>query len=380
MKITIIAPVFPFRGGIAQSTEILYHKLKTRGHDVQIINFQRQYPNVFFPGKSQFVADAEAVSDVESERVVDSINPFSWYKAFLRISRFQPQLLIFRYWMPFFAPLIGSVGWLVKRKLACRIIMICDNIIPHERRFGDLALTRFALKNIDCFIPLSEFVKTDLLKLSPRADYRVVPHPLYESFGQPFAKDDARRLIGLKATRVILFFGYVRAYKGLDIVIRALPAILKQQPVTLLIVGEFYEAEEKYSKMIKNLGVEKNVKIHAEFVKDADVKQYFSAADIVVLPYKSATQSGIVQLAYHLDKPCIVTDVGGLSEVVIDGKTGYVVRPDDPIAVAEAVNKFYRENKESEFTNNVKEAKKTYSWERMVDVIEMFARQKEGER
>jgi len=373
MKITIIAPVFPYRGGIAQSTEILYHKLVERGHSVRLINFRRQYPDLLFPGKTQYVSDPAGASTIASERLLDSIAPYTWVKAARAIKSEQPDVLIFRYWMPFFAPMIGCICRLVRKRFSGRIVMICDNVIPHEPRPGDLALTRFAFKHVDHVILLSEYVKQDLLRLNPRADHDVVPHPVYESFGEAVDKQQAKQALGLSAERVVLFFGYVRAYKGLDILLAAMPEILENQPLKLLIVGEFYDSEEKYRKQIASLGIREHVQIYSEFVPDNAVRRYFSAADVVVLPYKSATQSGIVQLAYHLNKPCIVTDVGGLSEVVLDGKTGYVVEPDNPKAVAEAVKRFYRENREEAFSKNVRKEKRKYSWQRMVEVIEQSA-------
>lgn len=373
MNISIIAPAFPYRGGIAQSTEILVRKLADRGHRVQLLNFKRQYPNILFPGKTQFVQDLSGEPSVRGERLVDSIGPHTWYRAYRKIIAFDSDVLIFRYWMPFFAPMIASISWLLKRHRRTKTLMICDNVIPHERRPGDLLLTRLALSCIDHFIPLSDFVKQDLLKVRADARTTVVPHPVYESFGQSIAKEEARARLGISAEKAILFFGYVRAYKGLDIAIRALPEILTQLDVKLMIVGEFYESEQKYRELIRDAGVEEHVWLHSEFVRDDDVHVYFSAADVLVLPYRSATQSGIVQLAYQLEKPCIVTDVGGLAEVVLDGKSGFVVPPGDPQAIAAAVVRFYREEKEKPFVQNVQREKRKYSWSRLVEVIESIA-------
>ncbi|MFQ5486090.1 MAG: glycosyltransferase, partial [Desulfobacterales bacterium] len=340
MKITIISPAYPFRGGIAQSTGMLYKKLAQRNHRVNIINYRRQYPTFLFPGKRQVVAKSDKSGAVASDRLIDSVFPPSWVKTYRKIKRENSGLVIVRYWMPFFAPCLGTICWLLKRFADTKVLYICDNIIPHERRFGDVTLTRFALKRADFFILLSDFVKKDLLKLFPQARYRVVPHPVYEIDEQPIPKGVAKKKLGISDEDVILFFGLVRAYKGLDVLLQAMPAILKRMPAKLLIVGEFYEDEEKYRNVIEELKIAESVFLHNDFVENDKVGLYFSAADVLVLPYKSATQSGIVQLAYHFEKPCIVTDVGGLSEVVINERTGYVVEPENPNAVAKAVLKF----------------------------------------
>ncbi|MFQ5750827.1 MAG: glycosyltransferase [bacterium] len=372
MKITIISTAYPLRGGIAQYTAILYHKLKQKNHTVNVLTFKRQYPKIFFPGRTQLDKGSDESVKIETEPILDSIGPLSWLITYKKIKTTKPDLLIFKFWMPFFAPCFGTICWLTKKFTDTKILYLCDNIIPHERRFGDVALTKFALKKADYFIIQSEVVKNDLLALFPQAQNKVVPHPVYEIFGEVMDKHVAKKEIGLHDERVILFFGYIRAYKGLDLILLALPEILKKINVRLLVVGEFYDSEEKYKNIIETLGIEKSVLIHADFVVNEKVSLYFSAADVVVLPYKSATQSGIVQIAYQLNRPCIVTNVGGLAEVVIHNKTGYVVEPESPVALAHAVEKFYAEDKEREFVENVKVEKKKYSWDTMVKAIEDF--------
>ncbi len=372
MKITLISTAYPLRGGIAQYTGILYRELQKK-HEVNVITFKRQYPKFLFPGKTQQESSKNASIKIESEAIIDSINPMTWLRVFLKIKKNKPDLIIFKYWMPFFAPCFGTITWLTKWFTTTKILYICDNVMPHERRPGDRLLTRFALGKADFFIVQSNVVKNDLLELLPNANYKKVAHPVYDIFGKLIEKNKARKELGIVTPRVILFFGFIRAYKGLDLLLEAMPEILKNLELKLLVVGEFYEDEQKYRQLIDKLGIADQVIIHSDFVPNENVYLYFSAADVVVLPYKSATQSGIVPLAYHFNKPCIVTDVGGLSEVVLDNKTGFVVEPNDPVALAQAVIRFYREGKEARFMENINKEKKKYSWENLVEAIEELA-------
>lgn len=372
MKITIISTAYPLRGGIAQYTGMLFNKLEERGHEVSVITFKRQYPKIFFPGKSQLDFSKDEGVRIPTQPILDSIGPLSWIKAFKIIKRNEPDLLIFKYWMPFFAPCFGTITRLTKSLTKTRVLYLCDNVIPHERRLGDLALTKFALGKADYFIVQSDIVKKELLQVVPGSNYKLVPHPVYEIFGEALDKREAKRRLEIADENVLLFFGYVRAYKGLDLLIRAMPAILRELQVKLLVVGEFYEDEAKFLQMIGELNLNGHTEIISDFVPNEKVRFYFSAADVVVLPYKSATQSGIVQIAYQLDKPCIVTDVGGLAEVVVHNKTGFVVKPQDPKALAEAVVRFYLEDRENEFVNHVRQEKRKYSWDHMISAIEAF--------
>lgn len=373
MKIALISTAYPLRGGIAQYTGILYRKLREKGHTVNVLTFKRQYPKLLFPGKTQLETSQDDSVKIESEPMLDSIGPLTWFRAYRRVRELGAELVVFKYWMPFFAPCYGTICWLLKRFTNIRISFVCHNIIPHERRIGDIMLTKFAFRHVDFFIVQSSVVERELLSLFPEATYKLVPHPVYDIFGNVMEKQTARNGLGLREEKVILFFGYVRAYKGLDLLIDAMPRILARQKVKLIIVGEFYDDEKKYRNQVARLNLTEHVHMVSEFVPNEKVSLYFSAADVVVLPYKSATQSGIVQLAYHLNKPCIVTDVGGLAEVVLHEKTGFVVPPDDPEAIAEAVLRFYSENREDEFSQNVEREKLKYSWENMVSAIEELA-------
>jgi glycosyltransferase involved in cell wall biosynthesis len=353
---------------MAQMNAILGHHLSQK-HDVQIVSFTRQYPSLLFPGKSQ-IDPGKPLFNVPTVSLIDSINPISWYRAARYITNQKPDVIIFRYWMPFFAPCVGSIARLVKRKINAQVIFICDNIIPHEKRPGDGALTKYAFHSADAFVVLSKEVEKDLVRIIPNVRYIVSPHPLYDVFGTLQPKEEARKKLGLKDERVMLFFGYVRSYKGLSVLIDAMLKIQEMAPVTLLIVGEFYEDEKKYRAMIHRHGLENCIRIHSQYIPNDEVATFFSAADVVVLPYISATQSGIIQVAYHFNKPVITTHVGGLSEVVIHGHTGFVIPPNNPDALTKAVMEFYNKHCEEEFAKNISEEKRQYSWDKFIERLE----------
>jgi glycosyltransferase involved in cell wall biosynthesis len=379
MNIVIVGTAFPLRGGIAHFNALLARELGKR-HHVETITFKRQYPKIFFPGKTQD-EKGEPDATVPAPQLVDSINPFNWIRVARHISRMRPDLLIFKYWMPFFGPCFGTIARLVRKRTGARVLFICDNVIPHERRFGDVALTRYAFRHADFFIVQSDAVEKDLKNYFPQAIYRNVPHPVYENFGHSLPKQEARNLLGISAENVILYFGYVRPYKGLMVLLEAIG--LMRDRVTakgsgsvpyLLAVGEFYDDETKYRKRVAELNIGEYVRSVSDYVSNNEVAAYFSAADAVILPYLSATQSGITQIAYNFDKPVIATNVGGLAEVVLDRKTGYIVPPDDPQALADAIMRFYDEHKEAEFSAAVKLEKQKYSWEHLTRAIEeMYA-------
>lgn len=371
MNIVIIGTAYPLRGGIAHYVALL-HKHLAKRHRVEIVTFSRQYPKFLFPGKTQD-EQGGAEHAVPSEQLIDSINPLTWYSAARAVARKKPDLLIFKYWLPFFAPCFGFISMLIRRWTGAKTLFICDNVIPHEKRPGDTIFTRFAFRYVDYFIVQSKAVEDDLKKFHPAARYKLIPHPVYEIFGEGLPKSEARAKLGLTDERVMLFFGYVRRYKGLHILLDATPEILKKLNVKLLVVGEFYGDEKKYRTQIAEYKLQNNVLVHSDYVPNDKVGIYFSACDVVVLPYISATQSGIVQIAYQFDKPVIATNVGGLAEVVLDGKTGYIVPPEQPRAFADAVIQFYQEHREAEFVSNVKTEKKKYSWDALVAGIEELA-------
>ncbi len=368
MKITIVGTAYPLRGGIAHYNALLYQEL-SRKHDVQVVTFTRQYPSLLFPGKTQVETEGELMR-VPSEAMVDSINPLNWLRAGGRIKRWSPDLIIFKYWLPFFGPCFGTIARVAKRGTTTKVLYICDNVIPHERRPGDRAFTRFAFRAADFFIVQSGAVEKELVQFWPEARYRNVPHPVYTMFGDRVDKDGARAALGINAQQVLLFFGYVRRYKGLHVLLEALGRMTPSKNLLLLVVGEFYDDEEQYRRQIAELRLGDRVRIHAEYVPNDKVSLFFSAADAVVLPYVSATQSGIAQIAFNFDTPVIATAVGGLQEVVRDGVTGLVVPPGDPEGLARGIERFYREGREVSLRANVQKEKQKYSWENLGRAIE----------
>ncbi|MBI1803945.1 MAG: glycosyltransferase [Ignavibacteriae bacterium] len=370
MKILILSTAFPLRGGIAHFNALLASYLRKR-HEVQTITFKRQYPTMFFPGKSQ-EETGELFTAEAAPQLMDSINPLNWIRVAREVRRLHPDLIIFKYWLPFFGPCFGTIAKLAKRGSGTKVLFICDNILPHERRPGDVVFTRYAFKQADCFIVQSHTVERDLVRLFPSARYKMVPHPVYEIFGKPMDKQAARSRLGISATKVLLFFGYIRAYKGLLVLIEAVSKLVDQgmTDIALLAVGEFYDDEVKYHNRVKELNIESAVRFVSDYVPNEDVGLYFSAADVVVLPYLSATQSGIAQIAYNFDKPVIATNVGGLSEVVVDQQTGFIVSSNNPDELARSIARFYAETKEEEFVANVRREKRKYSWDRLVEAIE----------
>jgi glycosyltransferase involved in cell wall biosynthesis len=368
MRIALVGTAYPFRGGISHYNALLYSELK-KSHEVDVITFKRQYPQLLFPGKTQQETEGEILR-IPSEQLIDSVNPLNWISVGKNLRKRGVDLLIFKYWLPFFGPSFGTIAKFAKRGTRTRVLFICDNVIPHEHRPGDAAFTRFAFNQVDFFIVQSETVERDLVKFKPGARYRKVPHPVYNLFGEPVDRLQARNTLGIQRKHLLLFFGYVRPYKGLNVLLQAMAQLTTKLDVELLVVGEFYESEGAYRDQIRELGLHGNVTLHPEYVSNRDVRTYFSAADVVVLPYLSATQSGIAQIAYNFNKPVIATDVGGLGEVVLNGKTGFLVPPDNATALADAIQRFFADNKEEEFARNVGQEKEKYTWGAMVRAIE----------
>jgi D-inositol-3-phosphate glycosyltransferase len=373
MKITLIGAAPPYRGGIAHLNALLYRSLSA-AHTVDIISFRRQYPSFLYPGSSQREGGAGDEFRVPVRELIDSINPANWIAVGRTIRREAPDVLIFRYWMPFFAPCFGTIARIVKKNRKTRVLFLCDNVIPHERRPGDNALTRYAFTTGDAFIVQSAAVEKDLLSLFPKVRYELARHPVYHAFGSALPKEEARAILGVTSPHVLLFFGYVRRYKGLPVLLAALDALREKLDIHLLVVGEFFEGEEEIRENIRTRGLDSRVTIRADYVPSAEVKNYFSAADAVVLPYLSATQSGIAQIAVNFGTPMIATNVGGLGEVVRDGETGYVVAPGDAAALAGAIERFLTRTDQEMMRRAVARDKALYSWEKMVAAIERLAR------
>ncbi len=372
-KIIIVGTAHPFRGGLASYNERLALQFQDEGHDVEIFTFTTQYPNFLFPGKTQY-SEEPAPNNIKITRKVSSVNPMNWVKVGNEIKRLKPDILIFKYWLPFMGPCFGTIARKAKKNKHTKIITILDNVIPHESRIGDKQFTKYFLKPIDAFISMSKSVENDLAlfdKLKPR-DFN--PHPLFDNFGEIYTKEKAKRLLNLDPQfNYILFFGIIRDYKGLDLLLEAFSKMdYKQQNLKLLVAGEYYSNEEKYQAQIKELQLEEDVIVVNSFIKDSEVGQYFCASDIIAQPYKNATQSGVTQIAYHFEIPILVTNVGGLPEMVPHNKVGYVTSQSTD-EIAEALTSFYSDNKEEEFKTNLKEEKKKYLWDKLTaKVVKLY--------
>jgi glycosyltransferase involved in cell wall biosynthesis len=371
MRISLIGPFPPFHGGISDFNLALSNELN-KTHDLQIINYSTQYPIFLFPGKTQYKDDVD--ESPRSEQVLSSINPFTWRKTANRIIEFQPTIVVIHYWMPFFAPALRKIAILLKKKNDIKIIAICHNLTPHEKHGFNQLFTKMFLNKIDRFVVMSESVKSDLIKIIPNAEYRLTPHPIYNIFGNTIDRNIARQILGIKTKNVILYFGLIREYKGLDILLNSIPKIKQElKDFIVIIAGECYEKTEKYYDIIEKLQILESVDLKLKFIPDNEVSEYFSATDVVVLPYRTATQSGITQIAYNFDRPVIVSDVGGLAEIVLNGKTGYVVKPDSN-EFAKAIVKYFKEDKFDEFSNNIRTHKQLFSWEKFVDNLMELAK------
>lgn len=370
MRIAILSCFHPFRGGISQFNAYLYNEL-SKNHIVRAFNFKRQYPDLLFPGKTQYVtADDEAVS-VESDALLDTANPFSYCSTAAAISEWEPDMLILRYWMSYFAPSLGYVARRMKKR--CTVISILDNVVPHERRFFDKPLTRYFLSGSTGFITLCEAVSKDLLELKPDARFKVMRHPLYSHFGELKPRDESLRKLGLDPSRrTLLFFGLIRAYKGLDVLLKAMG--LLPETYQLIIAGEPYGSFDSYGKIISETGIGSRTKCILKYIKDSEVSDYFSAADLVVLPYKSATQSGIASTAYHFEIPMVVTDAGGLKETIGDAGTGLVAGECTPEAVKNEIEKYFdTPGIREKCIENIRKEKEILSWNKFCGELVSFA-------
>ena len=369
MKITIIGTAYPYRGGLSAYNERLAREFIAQGDDVTIETFTLQYPDFLFPGKTQY-SDAPAPESLHIVRSVNSVNPFNWISVGRRIAKQAPDLLIVNYWLPFMSPCFGTIARYVRRNGKSRVMSILHNIIPHEKRFFDKALSRYFVKTVDGFVAMSQSVLTDLNQFDTKKKRAFCPHPLYDHFGQKIDRNQAIAALNLDPSfSYILFFGFIRDYKGLDILLEAMAnEQLRQKNVKLIIAGEFYNNPDRYFELEKKYGIADKLIWRNDYIPDNQVSSYFSAADIIAQPYKSATQSGVTQIAYHFEKPMLVTNVGGLSEIVPDGKVGYVVEPNAK-AVADALCSFYENDQSAVFVENIKEEKKKYAWSRMTDTI-----------
>ncbi|HCC70617.1 MAG TPA: glycosyl transferase family 1 [Bacteroidales bacterium] len=365
-SIIFIGTSHPYRGGLAAFNERLAMEIQTWGHSVRIETFTLQYPGILFPGETQY-SDGPAPEDIEIKRSVNSIWPINWISVARRIRREKPDTVILRYWLPFMAPCLGTIARIIKKNGHTRIISLLDNIIPHEKRPGDAFLTRYFVKNVDGFIAMSRSVLSELDLFNTDKPRIYSPHPVFDNFGETISRDAALDKLRLDPSyRYILFFGLIRDYKGLDIMINAFAhKKLRNIKVRLLVVGEFYVSRAPYDELIKKHKLEKEISVYPHFVPNKDVAKWFCASDIIAQPYKSATQSGITQIGYHFNKPMLVTNVGGLSEIIPHGKGGYVVNT-DPGEVAEALIDFFSNDRYDDFVRGIKSEKDKYRWDKMV--------------
>jgi len=372
-KIVIIGSAYPLRGGLATYNERLAKAFVQKGDDVTIETFKLQYPSILFPGKTQY-SESPAPIDLHIEVSVNSINPFNWIKVGRKIRKQNPDIVIIKFWMPFMAPCFGKIARIIKKNRHTKIISIIDNIIPHEKRAGDRVLANYFVKTVDGFVAMSKSVLDDLETFDKVKPKVFCPHPLYDNFGEPISKEIAKQNLGLDASlKYILFFGFIRDYKGLDLLLEAFAkCVEKDKSLRLLVAGEFYTDSKPYFEIIKKHHLEDLVLMHKDFIPDEKVVDYFCAADIVVQPYKNATQSGVTQIAYHFNKPMIVTNVGGLAEIVPNGKVGFIVAP--VVAdITDAILNFFQKNIEEEFSKNASIEKTKYSWDNMIEAIKQIS-------
>jgi glycosyltransferase involved in cell wall biosynthesis len=373
MRVTIIGPAYPLRGGIAHFLASLHHELKEKGHEVSMISFIRQYPSLLFPGQTQMDEGDELIK-VDSIRKFDPMNPISWIRSFMAIRRLGSELLVLKWWIPFFGPSYFGVCWLARHLASARVLFICDNVIPHEKRPGDTFFTKLAFSQVDYYVVMSRAVQEELKALKPNSKSELLEHPTYDMFGRSRSdKASARKRLSLKKGPLVLFFGYVREYKGLMVLLDSIAVLRSSINPKLLVVGEFYDQKQKYVDRIDELGIQDMVEIRDTFVPNEDVNLYFSAADVVVLPYLSASQSGIIQISFALDRPVITTKVGGLPEVVLDGKVGFVVEPGHPQDLAAAIEKYFVEGWEERFVENIPKHRERFSWTAFAEGIERLA-------
>lgn len=370
-SVVIVGPAHPLRGGgMATFNERMAQAFQEQGDDVEIVTFSLQYPSFLFPGKSQY-SDEPAPPGLKIKVLINSVNPISWIKTGNYIRRKKPDLVIFRFWLPFMGPCLGTIARIINRNGHSRILAITDNVVPHEKRPGDVPLTWYFLSACHGFITMSKSVLEDLKNFVPDKLAVCLPHPLYDNFGTPESKKDACKALELDPKfNYILFFGFIRAYKGLDLLLEAMgDERLKQQPnIKLVVAGEFYDAPAPYQEIIQQYALEDSLILRTDFIPNSEVRHYFCAADLVVQPYKHATQSGVTQVAYHFNKPMVVTNVGGLAELVPDGEVGYVVEP-EPEAIAGAIIKFYEGEDAVSFLKNIQIYKKKFSWQLFIDAI-----------
>jgi glycosyltransferase involved in cell wall biosynthesis len=370
--IVIIGPAHPLRGGLASFNERLARQFKRSGHRVIVYTFSLQYPGFLFPGTTQYSSEP-VPADIDIKVAINSINPLNWLSVGSEICKLKPAIVIVRYWLPFMGPCLGTILRRVKKNKLTKVVCIADNVIPHEKRFGDKSFTKYFIKPVDAFVTMSQKVLADLRLFDKEKPAVFVSHPLYDNFGEPVSKSEARSKLGLSPDqKIILFFGFIRQYKGLDLLLEAMSdERIKAAGIRLVVAGEFYEESQPYLDQIQKLGITETVILKTEFIPDSQVRYYLCAADLVVQPYKNATQSGVTPLAYHFEKPMVVTRVGALPDMVPHEKVGLVAEP-NARSLADEILHFYSLG-EQWFLPHLKEEKKKYTWDLMEQNIKLLA-------
>ncbi len=371
-KIFIIGPAYPLRGGLATFDELFCTAFNEQGHDCEIISYSLQYPNFLFPGSTQFDTTGVAPKYIKIHTLINSVNPLSWIKTANFIKKQKPDFIVFRFWIPFMGPALGSIARMV-RKSGINVLAITDNVIPHEKRIGDAAFAKYFIKSCDGFVTMSKAVMKDLENFTTTKHKKYLLHPLYTSFGEKLNKSDARKVLGIKDdVNLVLFFGLIRKYKGLDMLLDAFNELKDNPNINLIIAGEFYEDKQPYLDLIEKYQIQNQVILHAKFIANDDVKLYFSAADLVALPYRTATQSGVTQVSFHFEVPTLVTNVGGLGEIITHQKAGYVVEPNGK-AIAESIKDYFTNHRMPLYTEGMKQEKQKYDWKIFVnEVLDLF--------
>ena len=370
-KVVLIGPAHPLRGGLASFDQRLAKAFNDQGDPCTIYSFSLQYPGFLFPGTTQYSSEP-APPDLHIETKINSVNPLNWIIVGNELKNLKPDLIVVRYWLPFMGPALGTILRRVRKNKHTRIVAITDNVIPHEKRPGDKPFTKYFLKSCDAFITMSEKVMKDLRTFTATKPAKQVLHPLYDNFGEPVAKSTARAQLQLPAdASIVLFFGFIRKYKGLDILFDAIKVLRDKYPagkeIKVLVAGEYYENEAPYLEQINRLGIADQLILRTQFIADSEVKYYLGAADVVIQPYRNATQSGVTPLAYHFEKPMIVTNVGSLPALVPHEKVGLVCEP-EPDAIARAMIRYF-ELGEQYFIEHLRIEKEKYSWQKLTGAI-----------
>lgn len=368
--VIIIGSAYPLRGGgLATFNERLAKAFMEEGYLVRIETFSLQYPSFLFPGKTQYSEDS-APKDLNIKVSVNSINPINWLKVGRRLKKEKPDLVVLRYWIPFISPSLGTIARRIRKNKHSKVVAITDNVIPHEKRPGDSLLSKYFINSVDAFVTMSKAVMEDLNQFDQKKPRLFNPHPLYDNFGSSVAVKEARKKLEIpEKGKYLLFFGFIRDYKGLDLLLEAMTdSRIKEESIKLIIAGEFYSGEDRYLAYIKEHQLEDQLYLHTDFIANEEVRYYFSAADLVVQPYKTATQSGVTQVGYHFEKPMLVTHVGGLPEIILHDKTGFVCEV-NALDITEHILLFFQKDKASEFAPFIKEEKKKYSWKSLIDSI-----------